>query len=252
LLSQGDSARAAYKKRLRRARLWRKLTLKANVWLAMRDNVQEMATMQITEQICQALMKGRAAEVKQLVEKALADGVPAVAILNDGLLQGMGIIGDKFKKNEVYVPEVLIAARAMKAGMEVIRPKLVAAGVKPAGTAVIGTVKGDLHDIGKNLVGMMLEGAGLHVVDAGIDVAPEKFVQLAKDNQAAVSGVSALLTTTMTNMKLVVDAVKESGLKTRGMVGGAPVTQDFCNEIGADGYAPDAASAADLAKKLLA
>jgi len=207
--------------------------------------------MQITEQICQSLMKGRAPEVKQLVEKALAEGVAPAKILNEGLLQGMGIIGDKFKKNEVYVPEVLIAARAMKAGMEVLKPKLVAAGVQPAGTAVIGTVKGDLHDIGKNLVGMMLEGAGLRVVDGGIDVAPEKFVQLAKENQAQVIGVSALLTTTMTNMKLVVDAVKEAGLKTKVMVGGAPVTQAFCDEIGADGYAPDAASAADLAKKLI-
>jgi 5-methyltetrahydrofolate--homocysteine methyltransferase len=207
--------------------------------------------MQTTESICQSLMKGRAAEVKQLVEKAISEGVPPAKVLNEGLLQGMGIIGDKFKKNEVYVPEVLIAARAMKAGMDVLKPKLVAAGVQPLGTAVIGTVKGDLHDIGKNLVGMMLEGAGLRVVDAGIDVAPEKFVQLARENQAQVVGVSALLTTTMTNMKLVVDAVKESGLKVKVMVGGAPVTQAFSDEIGADGYAPDAASAADLAKTLI-
>ena len=206
--------------------------------------------MQTTESICQALMKGRAAEVKQLVGQALEEGVPAGTILNDGLLQGMGIIGAKFKKNEVYVPEVLIAARAMKAGREVLKPKLVAAGVQPLGIAVIGTVKGDLHDIGKNLVGMMLEGAGLKVVDAGIDVPPEKFVQLAKENNAQVIGVSALLTTTMTNMKLVVDAVKESGLKAKVMVGGAPVTQAFSDEIGADGYAADAASAGDLAKKL--
>ncbi len=208
--------------------------------------------MQITEQICQSLMKGRAAEVKQLVEKSLADGVAPATILNQGLLQGMGIIGDKFKKNEVYVPEVLIAARAMKAGMEILKPRLVAAGVEPLATAVIGTVKGDLHDIGKNLVGMMLEGAGFRVVDGGIDVAPEKFVQLAKENGAKVIGVSALLTTTMTNMKLVVDAVKEAGLSVKVMVGGAPVTQSFCDEVGADGYAPDAASAADLAKVLVA
>ena len=206
--------------------------------------------MQTTELISQALMKGRAAEVKQLVEKALAENIPAGKILNEGLLSGMSIIGDKFKKNEVYVPEVLIAARAMKAGMEVLKPRLVAAGVKPVATAVVGTVKGDLHDIGKNLVCMMLEGAGLKVVDAGIDVAPEKFVQLAKDNQAEVIGVSALLTTTMTNMKLVVVAVKDSGLKCKVMVGGAPLTQAFCDEIGAQGYAADAASAADLAKKL--
>ena len=208
--------------------------------------------MQITEQICEALMKGKANDVKQLVTQALADGVAPAAILNEGMVQGMSIIGDKFSKNEVYVPEVLIAARAMKAGMTILRPQLVAAGVEPVGTAVIGTVKGDLHDIGKNLVGMMLEGAGFNVVDGGIDVSPEKFVQLAKENGAQIIGVSALLTTTMTNMKLVVDAVKEAGLSTRVMVGGAPVTQAFCDEIGADGYSADAASAAELAKKLVA
>ena len=209
--------------------------------------------MQTTESICQALMKGRAPEVKQLVEKALGEGVPPAKILTDGLLQGMGIIGDKFKKNEVYVPEVLIAARAMKEGMKILQPKLTAAGVEPIGTAVIGTVKGDLHDIGKNLVGMMLEGGGIKVVDLGIDVAPEKFLEGAKANNATVIGVSALLTTTMTNMKAVVDAVKAAGLKgkVKVMIGGDPLTQAFCDEIGADGYAPDAASAADLAKKLL-
>ena len=207
--------------------------------------------MQTIESICQALMKGRAAEVKQLVAQALTEGIPPAKILNDGLLQGMGIIGGKFKKNEVYVPEVLIAARAMKAGMEVLKPKLVAAGVQPLATAVVGTVKGDLHDIGKNLVCMMLEGAGFRVVDIGIDVPAEKFAQAAKDNQAQVVGISALLTTTMINMKPVVDAMKASGAKTKVMIGGAPVTQAFCDEIGADGYAPDAASAADLAKKLL-
>ena len=207
--------------------------------------------MQTNESICQALMKGRAAEVKQLVSQALAEGIPPAEILNNGLLQGMGIIGGKFKKNEVYVPEVLIAARAMKAGMEVLKPRLVAAGVQPLATAIVGTVKGDLHDIGKNLVCMMLEGAGFKVVDIGIDVSAEKFAQAAKDNQAQVVGVSALLTTTMTNMKPVVDAMKASGATAKVMIGGAPVTQAFCDEIGADGYAPDAASAADLAKKLL-
>jgi 5-methyltetrahydrofolate--homocysteine methyltransferase len=204
------------------------------------------------EAICQALMKGRAAEVKTLVQQELDAGAKPATILNDGLLQGMGIIGAKFKKNEVYVPEVLIAARAMKAGMEVLKPHLVAAGVKPLATAVIGTVKGDLHDIGKNLVGMMLEGAGFRVVDGGIDVPPEKFIELARTHGATVIGISALLTTTMVNMKLVVDAVKESGLVCKVMIGGAPVTQAFSDEIGASGYAPDAASAADLAKKLCA
>ncbi|MBM4163783.1 MAG: cobalamin-binding protein [Lentisphaerae bacterium] len=202
------------------------------------------------EAICQALMKGRAAEVKTLVQQELDAGAKPATILNEGLLQGMGIIGAKFKKNEVYVPEVLIAARAMKAGMEILKPHLVAAGVQPLATAVIGTVKGDLHDIGKNLVGMMLEGAGFRVVDGGIDVPPEKFIELARTHGARVIGVSALLTTTMTNMKLVVDAVKESGIGCKVMIGGAPVTQAYSDEIGASGYAPDAASAADLAKKL--
>jgi 5-methyltetrahydrofolate--homocysteine methyltransferase len=204
------------------------------------------------EAICQALMKGRAAEVKTLVQQELDAGAKPATILNEGLLQGMGIIGAKFKKNEVYVPEVLIAARAMKAGMEVLKPHLVAAGVQPLATAVIGTVKGDLHDIGKNLVGMMLEGAGFRVVDGGIDVPPEKFIELARTHGARVIGVSALLTTTMTNMKLVVDAVKESGIACKVIIGGAPVTQAYSDEIGASGYAPDAASAADLAKKLCA
>jgi len=209
--------------------------------------------MAILEQICENLMKGKAKEVKELVEKAIKENVNPADILNKGLLAGMGTIGERFKKNEVYVPEVLIAARAMKSGMEVLKPLLVKAGVKPVGTVVMGTVKGDLHDIGKNLVCMMLEGAGFKVVDAGINVEPDKMVQLAKENNATLIGASALLTTTMTNMKTVVDSVKSSGLKgkVKVMIGGAPVTQAFADEIGADGYAPDAASAADLAKKLV-
>jgi len=207
----------------------------------------------ILEDIAGALMKGKANDVKDLVQKALAAGEAPGTILNKGMLAGMSVIGDKFKKNEVYVPEVLIAARAMKAGMQILQPQLAAAGVEPIGTAVIGTVKGDLHDIGKNLVGMMLEGAGFKVVDLGIDVDPQKFVAGARDNKANVIGVSALLTTTMTNMKAVVDAVKASDIagRCKVMIGGAPVTQAFCDEIGASGYAPDAASAADLAKKLI-
>jgi len=209
--------------------------------------------MSVLEQISENLMKGKANDVKTLVEQALSEGGEPGQILNEGLLAGMGVIGERFKNNEVYVPEVLIAARAMKAGMEVLQPKLASAGVEPIGIAVIGTVKGDLHDIGKNLVGMMLEGAGLKVVDLGIDVEPEKFVDGAKEHGAAVVGVSALLTTTMTNMKAVVEAFKASDMadKVKVMIGGAPVTQAFCDEIGADGYAPDAASAADLAKSLL-
>ena len=210
--------------------------------------------MSVLQDIAENLMKGKANDVKALVEQALGEGTAPGTVLNEGLLAGMTVIGARFKKNEVYVPEVLIAARAMKAGMEILQPQLASAGVKPVGIAVIGTVKGDLHDIGKNLVGMMLEGAGFKVVDAGIDVAPEKFIEVAKENEASVLGVSALLTTTMTNMKAVVDAVKASDLdgKVKVMIGGAPVTQAFCDEIGADGYAPDAASAADLAKELSA
>ncbi len=208
--------------------------------------------MSLNQQIAESLMKGKAKDVKEFVQQALDAGEAPGSILTNGLLAGMGVIGERFKKNEVYVPEVLIAARAMKAGMEVLQPKLADAGVEPVGVAVIGTVKGDLHDIGKNLVCMMLEGAGFKVVDLGIDVEPGKFVEAAKENKAAVVGVSALLTTTMTNMKAVVEAIKASDVAAKVMIGGAPVTQAFCDEIGADGYAPDAASAADLAKSLTA
>jgi 5-methyltetrahydrofolate--homocysteine methyltransferase len=207
--------------------------------------------MSLLEDMSALLMKGKAKDVKAMVEQALQEGLEPKKILTEGLLSGMGIIGERFKKNEVYVPEVLIAARAMKAGMEVLQPALTQSGVEPRGTAVVGTVKGDLHDIGKNLVCMMLEGAGLKVVDVGIDVSPEKFIEGASASNAQIIAISALLTTTMTNMKSVVDAVKESGLKVKTMVGGAPVTQAFCDEIGADGYAPDAASAADLALTFL-
>ncbi len=207
--------------------------------------------MSINQQIAEALMKGKANDVRTLVQQTLDAGAEPSGVLNEGLLAGMGVIGERFKKNEVYVPEVLIAARAMKAGMEILQPRLVSSGVKPRGIAVVGTVKGDLHDIGKNLVCMMLEGAGLKVVDIGIDVEPAKFVEQAKINNAKVIGVSALLTTTMTNMKAVVEAVKAAGIPVKVMIGGAPVTQAFCDEIGADGYAPDAASAADLAKSLV-
>ncbi len=207
--------------------------------------------MSILEQMAADLMKGKANDVKAAVQQALDDGLEPGTILTDGLLSGMGVIGERFKKNEVYVPEVLIAARAMKAGMEILQPELASSGVEPKGTAIIGTVKGDLHDIGKNLVCMMLEGAGFKVCDIGIDVDPEKFVEEAKANNADVIGVSALLTTTMTNMKAVIDAVKASDCTAKIMIGGAPVTQAFCDEIGADGYAADAASAADLASSFI-
>jgi len=210
--------------------------------------------MSVLESIAESLIKGKADEVKTLVEQAIGEGTAPSDILNNGLLAGMGVVGERFKKNEVYVPEVLIAARAMKAGSEILQPKLIEAGVEPRGTVVIGTVKGDLHDIGKNLVGMMLEGAGFKVIDVGINVEAEKFVEAAKEGNASVIGGSALLTTTMTNMKAVVDAAKAAGITDTAkiMIGGAPVTQAYCDEIGADGYAADAASAADLAKTLAA
>ena len=163
----------------------------------------------------------------------------------------MNIIGERFKNNEVYIPEVLIAARAMKSALSVLEPKLVEAGVEPVGKAVMGTVQGDLHDIGKNLVAMMLKGAGFDVVDLGVDVSAQKFVETAKKTNAKIIGMSALITTTMPSMEKTIKAVKDAGLVVKTMIGGAPVTQAYADRIGADGYAPDAASAVDLAKSLI-
>jgi 5-methyltetrahydrofolate--homocysteine methyltransferase len=204
--------------------------------------------------IADNLIKGQAPLVEQGVREALDEGTPVREILHDGLIAGMNVVGDRFKKNEFYIPEVLIAARAMKAGMELIRPKLIEEDVKPAGIAAIGTVKGDLHDIGKNLVAMMLEGAGFQVVDLGIDVPPEKFVQSVRDEGVQIVCMSALLTTTMPSMQATVDALKEAGVtdNIRTLVGGAPVTEAYAEQIGADGYAADAASAADRARELIA
>ena len=201
--------------------------------------------------LADALIRGDRNTVTDLTNKAIAEGVAPKVILEEGLIAGMSVIGTKFKNNEVYVPEVLIAARAMKAGMEILQPKLTEAGVEPVGTVVIGTVKGDLHDIGKNLVGMMLGGGGLKVVDAGTDVSPEKFLQACKDSGAKVCAMSALLTTTMPQMSSVIEALKSAGIEVKTIIGGAPVTQSFADEIGADGYAPDAASAVDVVKQLL-
>ena len=204
-------------------------------------------------EVLKATMKaGKVADVRKLVEAALAEGVAAQDILNKGLLEAMGEVGQRFKKNEVFVPEVLVAARAMKAGTELLKPHLIKAGVQSLATAVMGTVKGDLHDIGKNLVIMMLEGAGFAVVDAGVDVTPEKFVALAKEHNAKIVGLSALLTTTMPSMKGAVDAIRASGIPAKVIIGGAPVTQAYCDAIGADGYSADAASAAELATRLIA
>lgn len=204
--------------------------------------------------IADAVKAGRAKIVKTLVTDAVAEGVPAETILNDGLIVGMNELGILFKNNEVYVPEVLIAARAMKTGTEILKPLLADANAQSRGVVAIGTVKGDLHDIGKNLVGMMLEGAGFTVIDLGVDVAPEAFIDAAKNQGAQILGMSALLTTTMPSIKLSIDAIREAGVreKVKIMIGGAPVTQSFADEVGADGYSPDAASAADLAKLLIA
>lgn len=204
---------------------------------------------QILNEINENLQAGKAKVVAELVAKALADGEAPKDILEKGMLAAMGVIGDKFKVNEIYVPEVLIAARAMNKGMEILKPALVAEGVQAKGVGVIGTVKGDLHDIGKNLVKMMMEGKGIEMIDLGVDVSPEKFVSEAKAHDAKVICLSALLTTTMGEMKNVVDAVKAEGLegKVKIMIGGAPVTQAYCDQIGADCYTADAASASDAA-----
>ncbi|MBR3866607.1 MAG: corrinoid protein [Butyricicoccus sp.] len=205
--------------------------------------------MSILNEISSWLQQGRAPKVKACVQQALDEGIPAEQILNEGLLDGMNIIGQKFKNNEVFVPEVLIAARAMTKGTEVLRPYLVQAGVEEKGTVIIGTVKGDLHDIGKNLVRMMMEGKGLKVIDLGVDVSVEAFMEAARANNAQIIACSALLTTTMGEMKSVVEAVEASELKgqVKVMIGGAPITQAFCDNIGADVYTTDAASAADAA-----
>ena len=205
--------------------------------------------MSILNEISENLQKGKAKIVKQLVQQAIDEKVPVDEILNQGLLDGMSVIGEKFKNNEVFVPEVLVAARAMNAGVELIKPLLAAAGVKATGRVCIGTVRGDLHDIGKNLVKMMLEGKGLEVIDLGTDVSPDTFVQTAIDQNCQIICCSALLTTTMSEMENVVQKATEAGIrdKVKIMIGGAPVTQAFCDQIGADCYTPDAASAADAA-----
>ncbi len=196
---------------------------------------------------------GKVKMVKELVNAALADGIEPKVILDEGLLPGMSNIGEKFKNNEVYVPEVLIAARAMNAGVTILKPLMASGEIADAGTAVIGTVKGDLHDIGKNLVKMMLEGKGINVVDLGVDVSAEKFVEEAIANNAQIICCSALLTTTMNEMENVVKVATEKGIRENVfiMVGGAPITQEYCDKIGADCYTTDAASASDAAIEYL-
>ncbi len=208
-----------------------------------------MADLQL---LADSLIKGDRNKVATLTRQALDEGLDPKRILEDGLIAGMNVIGTRFKANEVYVPEVLIAARAMKAGMEILQPALATAGVKPVATVVLGTVKGDLHDIGKNLVGMMLTGGGLKVVDAGTDVSPEQFVEIVRRENADICAMSALLTTTMPQMSTVIKALKDAGVKAKTIIGGAPVTQSFADEIGADGYASDAASAVDVVRSMIA
>jgi 5-methyltetrahydrofolate--homocysteine methyltransferase len=201
--------------------------------------------------LTQAIIKGNRAEATRLTQEAIDEGANPRTIL-DALVTGMDDIGGKFQRNEVFVPEMLIASRAMKESMNLLEPVLVQAGITPKFTAVIGTVQGDLHDIGKNLVAMMWKGAHFNVVDLGTNVSPEKFVEGAKANNAQLVGLSALLTTTMPSMKTTVQQIRDAGLSdVRVMIGGAPITQEYAEQIGADGFAPDAATAVEVARKLL-
>ena len=202
--------------------------------------------------LADAVIKGDQNTAVEITKAALEEGTPPKSVLNDGLIAGMDIVGARFKKNEVYIPEVLIAARAMKMAMEILEPELVKAGVEPIGKCLIGTVQGDLHDIGKNLVAMMLKGAGFQVIDLGVDVPPDKFVEQIKTQGVQVVGMSALLTTTMPGMEKAIKTIKDAGITAKIMIGGAPVTQSYADKIGADGYAADAASAVDVAKTLVA
>lgn len=209
--------------------------------------------MEIFEEIADEVVKGNSASVADLTNKALSQDISAGEILNNGLVAGMSVVSEKFKNNEIFIPEVLISARAMNAGLEILKPLLAESKVEPKGKVVIGTVKGDLHDIGKNIVSMLLQGAGFDVIDLGADVSKEKFVEFAKKEKADIVGMSALLTTTMLNMKETIDALQEAGLRqnVKVIIGGAPVTDAYASQIQADGYAPDAASAVDLSKQLL-
>ena len=210
--------------------------------------------MSILQDISQAMQKGKAKQVKQLIPQALEEGISANQILEEALLAGMTEVGKRFRDNEIFVPEVLVAARAMNMGTELLKPYLQQAGVEPKGKALIGTVKGDLHDIGKNLVRMMMEGKGIQVLDLGVDVDPDTFIQSAIDNDCKIICCSALLTTTIPVIGDVVERAKQAGIrdKVKIMIGGAPVNQQFCESVGADVYTPDAATAAEAAVELLA
>ncbi len=201
--------------------------------------------------LAEAVIKGDPNTAVTITKQAIAEEMPAGDILKSGLIAGMDTVGLRFKNSEIYIPEVLIAARAMKMAMQVLEPELVKAGVKPIGKFVVGTVQGDLHDIGKNLVAMMMKGAGFEVIDLGVDVTSEKFVERAKATGAQLVGMSTLLTTTMPKMEKTIKEIRTAGLYTKVMIGGAPVTQNYADKIGADGYAADAATAVDVAKRLI-
>ena len=203
-------------------------------------------------EIREALFQGKKAQVEGLVAKALSSGMPAAVILNEGLIMGLEKVGVMFKNDEIFIPEVLVAARAMNAGMAILEPFLIKEKIEPRGTVVIGTVKGDLHDIGKNLVAMMLRGSGYKIIDLGTDVTAEKFVEAARIHNAGIIALSALLTTTMGQMKNVIECLRSSCLKTAVIIGGAPTNRDYANKITAEGYAPDAASAVDEVRRILA
>jgi 5-methyltetrahydrofolate--homocysteine methyltransferase len=208
--------------------------------------------MELLEKISEELQNGNFIDVPKLTQEALVQGISPAMILSDALVAGMDVVGEKFRRDELFMPEVLIAAKAMQAAMTVLRPKLIETGVETAGTIVIGTVQGDLHDIGKNLVGMLFEGAGYQVIDLGVGVAPERFVEAVRTHKPDIVGLSSLLTTTMPQMREVIESLVEAGLRgsVKVMVGGAPVTEKFAQDIGADGYSPDAASAVEKARVL--
>ncbi|MBN2438357.1 MAG: corrinoid protein [Deltaproteobacteria bacterium] len=208
--------------------------------------------MDLLEKISEELQNGNFIDVPKMTQEALDRGLSPAVILSDALVAGMDVVGEKFRREELFLPEVLIAAKAMQAAMAVLRPRLIATGAKAAGTIVIGTIQGDLHDIGKNLVGMLFEGAGYQVIDLGVDVAPARFVEAARTHKSDFVGLSAMLTTTMPRMREVIESLAEAGMRDRlkVMVGGAPVTEQFARDIGADGYAPDAASAVEKARTL--
>jgi len=201
--------------------------------------------------IKESVIAGEVDEVKELVQKAVEEGQDIKKIMDEGLIAGIHIVGEKYDSGEFFLPEMVIAATAMKEGLKILNPLLKQGDIESAGTVVLGTAQGDIHDIGKSIVGTMLEGAGFMVTDIGVDVGPEKFVEAAKEKGADIIGVSALLTTTMVKMEDVIKAVKEAGLKAKVMVGGASVTQEFADKIGADGYAPDAPSAVGKARELV-